>query len=552
MTIKRGTYDAADWQSKPGDRADVLVIGAGASGGTVAKYLARQGFHVVCLEQGTWVGTAEYTGNRREYELSMFGRWHKNPNSRALPEDYPLEVSQCDIDPVMYNAVGGGTVHYGGMWPRVMPSEFRLKSLYGVADDWPISWQELWPFYDLNDQDWGCAGMPGDPAFPATAPPPMPAHTINDYGRKFAQGMNKLGWHWWPAPNAIANRPWRGLAPCVRYGTCESGCPNGSKASSDITHWPYALKDGATLVTRARVREITVDAAGLASGAVFLDVEGREHTVDADVVIMAANGIGTARLLLLSTSARHPNGLANSSGLVGRRLMLCPCPMVIGIYDEPLSSWLGPAGQNVHSFQFYETDESRGHVLGGSWVTMPTGGPYAAAEILAEDGEQIHGPGLLGKVGEVMGYSQLVAMVTGDLPHEDNRVELDPVLTASSGLPAPKVVYRQDANSDALIDWHIEKVGEALFASGATRVVNFPAMPDQPGHLLGTARMGDDPATSVVDRFGRSHDVPNLYVVDGSVFVTSSAISPTGTITALALRAAHHLVERAADQLTPA
>jgi choline dehydrogenase-like flavoprotein len=267
---------------------------------------------------------------------------------------------------------------------------------------------------------------------------------------------------------------------------------------------------------------------------------------------MAANGIGTSRLLLMSQSGRFPSGLANSSGLVGRRLMLNPCPMVVGIYDEPMDSWLGPAGQNVHSFEFYETDESRGHVLGGSWMTMPTGGPYAAAEILAEGGEKIHGPGLLDKVRGVMGYSQLVAMVTGDLPHTENRVELDPHLTDSSGLPAPKVVYKQDANSDALIDWHIEKVGEALYASGATKVVNFPAMPDQPGHLLGTARMGDDPAASVVDRWNRSHDVPNLYVVDGSVFVTSGAISPTGTITALALRAAHHMLEDAADQLTPA
>jgi choline dehydrogenase-like flavoprotein len=364
--------------------------------------------------------------------------------------------------------------------------------------------------------------------------------------------MNALGWHWWPAPNSIANRALHGLQPCVRYGTCESGCANGSKASTDITHWPYALRDGATLVTRARVREITIDQRGLASGAIFLDAAGAEHRVDADVVVMAANGIGTARLLLLSASARFPSGLANSSGLVGRRLMLNPCPMVVGIYDEPLDSWLGPAGQNVHSFEFYETDESRGHVLGGSWMTMPTGGPYAAAEILAEGGVQIHGPGLLDKVRGVLGHSQLVAMVTGDLPHTDNRVLLDGELTDSSGLAAPRVIYTQDANSDALIDWHIEKVGEALYASGAKQVVNFPAMPDQPGHLLGTARMGDDPATSVVDRFGRSHDVPTLYVVDGSVFVTSGAISPTGTITALALRTAHHMVQRAADQLTPA
>jgi choline dehydrogenase-like flavoprotein len=552
VTIRRGTYEASEWRSAVSDRADALIVGAGASGATVAKHLSRQGFHVVCLEQGTWVAPGEYTGNRPEYELSMFGRWSKNPNTRNLAEDYPCETTEADIAPVMYNAVGGGTIHYGGMWPRFAPSDFRLRSLHGIADDWPITWDELRPYYDQNDKDFGCAGMPGDPAFPPMATPPMPAHPINDYGRKFAEGMNKMGWHWWPAPNVIATKPINGLVPCVRYGVCESGCPNGSKASVDITHWPTALRHGATLVTRARVREILVDSRGMASGAIFLDPAGREHRVRANVVVMAANGVGTARLLLMSASARFPAGLANSSGLVGRRLMLNPTPMVVGIYADQLSSWLGPAGQNVHSFEFYETDQSRGHILGGSWVTMPSGGPYAAAEIAAQSGGSASVPGLLDQVREVLGHSMLLCIITGDLPHAANRVELDAHLADSSGLPAPRIIYRQDSNSDALIAFHMARAREALFASGAVKVVDFTAMPDQPGHLLGTARMGGDPATSVVDRFGRSHDVPNLYIVDGSVFVTSGAVSPTSTIAALALRTAHHMVQRAADQLVPA
>jgi choline dehydrogenase-like flavoprotein len=393
--------------------------------------------------------------------------------------------------------------------------------------------------------------MAGDPAFPPMATPPMPAHPINDYGRVFAKGMNAMGWHWWPGPNVIANRAINGLVPCARYGVCESGCPNGSKASTDITHWPRALRSGATLVTHARVRQITTNAAGLATGAIFLDADGREHRVQANVVVVAANGIGTPRLLLMSATARFPDGLANSSGLVGRRLMLNPTPMLIGIYDEPLSSWQGPAGQNVHSFEFYQTDPSRGHVLGASWGTMPSGGPFAAAQISARAGRPTHGPGLIDGVREVLGHSLVLWMVTGDLPHESNYVDLDPQLTDSSGLPAPRVHYRQDANSDALIAWHMAKAREALEASGATGVVDFPAMPDQPGHLLGTARMGDDPTTSVADRYGRCHDIPNMYIVDGSLFVTSGAVSCTSTIAANALRIAHHMVDSAAAQIIP-
>ncbi len=290
---------------------------------------------------------------------------------------------------------------------------------------------------------------------------------------------------------------------------------------------------------------------GLASGVVFLDREGGEHRLKADIVVMAANGIGTPRLLLMSTSPRFPQGLANSSGLVGRRLQLNPTPMVIGVYDEPLNSWLGPAGQNVHSFEFYETDASRGHVLGASWGTMPTGGPYAASFLGAGGGAPTHGPGLMESVSEVLGHSVLGFIITHDLPNEDNRVELDPVLKDSSGLPAPRITYKQDQNNIDLVKFHLSRVSEALMASGARRTIEFPSMPEQPGHLLGSTRMGTDPATSVVDQFGRSHDVPNLFIVDGGVFVTSGAVSPTSTISAIALRCAEDLVNKAAEQETP-
>jgi choline dehydrogenase-like flavoprotein len=551
LSIRRGTFDAVEFSASHSDRADVVIVGAGPSGATVAKYLTSFGFHVVCLEQGPWINTDEYTGNRDEYELSMFGRWSKNGNVRGLPEDYPCEISESDVTPVMYNAVGGGSVHYGGMWPRFLPSDFRLQSLHGIADDWPFAWEDLAPFYTRNEKDFAVAGMPGDPAFPEMPPPPMPAHPINDYGRRFAQGMNAMGWHWWPAPNAIASENTRGLVPCVRYGVCESGCPNGSKASVDITHWPIALRQGATLVTGARVREVTVNDKGLADSVIFLDREGGEHRIKADIVVMAANGIGTPRLLLMSTSARFPDGLANSSGLVGRRLQLNPTPMVIGVYDEPLNSWLGPAGQNVHSFEFYETDPSRGHVLGASWGTMPTGGPYAASALGAEGGAPSYGPGLMQTVSEILGHSVLVFVITHDIPNENNRVELDPALKDSSGLPAPRITYKQDQNNLDLVKFHLAKASEALMASGATRTIEFPSMPDQPGHLLGSTRMGNDPSTSVVDQFGRSHDVSNLFIVDGGVFVTSGAVSPTSTISAIALRCAENLVKEAAEQETP-
>lgn len=551
MTIKPGTYDATAYGGTSSDVADVLIVGSGPSGATYAKYLSSWGFRVVCLEQGQWVSTGQYTGNRDEYETSMYGVWSKDQNVRRNPADYPCEVSGSDIVPVMFNGVGGGSIHYGAQWPRHLPSDFRARTLDGVADDWPISYEDLVPFYEQNDIDFAVAGMGGDPAYPDGAPPPMPALPINDYGRRLAEGMNKLGWSWWPAPNAIATRETKGLVPCVRYGTCEAGCPNGSKSSADITHWPVALRQGATLITGARVREITTTADGLASGAVFLDTTGKEHQIRAEVVVLAANGIGTPRLMLLSQSSRFPDGLANSSGLVGRNLMLHPTTMAVGVYDDPLDAWKGPAGQNIHSYEFYETDRSRGFVRGAKWLSMPAGGPLVSSTLVPHSPTGAHGAQLLDDVRRVLGHSLLLVAISEDLPSPDNRVDLDPHLTDSSGIPAPRITYRRDENNIRMIDWHLDRMVEALEASGAREVYKHDVMPDQPGHLLGTARMGDDPEQSVVDSFGRCHDVPNLWIADGSVFVTSGGVNPTNTIAALALRGATEMVRQASDQQVP-
>ena len=529
--------------------ADVLIIGAGASGSVAAKHLAENGFNVVCLEQGGRVDNSEFWGDKPEWELMSQKRWHPNPNVRDLEQDYPVDTSESDVNALMYNAVGGSTILYAAHWQRFMPSDFRVKTLDGVADDWPFTYEDLEPFYDQMDMEMGVSGLGGDPAYPRGKAPPLPPLPIGKIGMKAAEGMNKLGWHWWPAPNSIPSKPYGGRNQCVRRGTCLTGCPERAKASTDHTHWPSALANGAVLVTGARVREILINDEGLATGAVYIDRMGRERRQLAKTVIVCANGIGTPRLLLNSKSARFPEGLANSSGLVGKNLMMHPYAAVTGYFDENLESWLGPAGQTIQSMEFYETDSSRGFVRGAKWQVMPSGGPLGMrAAYGGKPLEEAWGANLHRNTKRVFGRSFEWGIIAEDLPDQANRVVLHDTLTDSDGVTAPKLIYKNSENTQRLIDFHLKRAQEAMRASGAIDMSITPLMRDCGWHLMGTARMGVDPAKSVVDQYGRSHDVPNLFVYDGSVFVTSSGFNPTGTIAAIALRSVKDLIAKRRDQ----
>lgn len=512
----------------------VLIVGAGASGAAFAWSIAETGMSALCLEQGPWMHQRDYPSNHLDWESRAMGPFATSPNVRCLPADYPVNERDSAISPLMFNAVGGSTILWAAHFPRFRPGDFRVKSEDGVADDWPIDYATLEPFFATNDRMMGVAGLAGDPAYPYHQPP-LPPLPLGRTGNTLARGFEKLGWHWWPSDSAVASQEYEGRAPCINLGSCISGCAQGAKASTDITYWPAALRRGVQLRTGCRVREILVRPDGMADGALYYDDEGRLQEQKAEVVVLACNGIGTPRLLLNSKSPQHPDGLANSSGQVGKNLMFHPYAAIIGLFGEPLDSGRGPTGCSIWSHQFYGTERARGFVRGYSYEAMRGLGPsqtalWGMARGALPWGEKHHD-----------GYARLFKRTAGllaiseDLPEATNTVTLDPELTDSHGIPAPKVTYTVSQNSRKILDHAIDRAKEVLTAAGAVEVSAEPLMRAAGWHLLGTARMGTNPATSVVNEWGRAHDVKNLFIVDGSIFVTAGAVNPTSTIQALAL-----------------
>jgi choline dehydrogenase-like flavoprotein len=525
---------------------DVLIVGAGAAGAALAWSLADTRMNILCLEQGDWMDPSTYPSTGTDWEMRRFSDFGLSPNGRGRPEDYPVNDSDSPIHASMFNAVGGSTILYAAHFPRFHPGDFRVRSLDGVADDWPLDYETLAPHYDTNARMMGVSGLAGDPAYPPKQVP-LPPVPLGVLGETLARGFNKLGWHWWPSDSAIATREYEGRAPCINLGPCIMGCAQGAKGSTDVTYWPVALRRGVRLKTRCRVREVTVSEDGMADGVVYYDEDGVERAQRAEVVVLACNGIGTPRLLLNSTSRLFPDGLANRSGLVGRNLMFHPYALVTGIFGERLEGYKGPTGCCIMSQEFYETDPARGFLRGYSFEMLRGMGTVSTVLWGMSTGRIPWGEDHHRAYGELFDRTAGMVVICEDLPEPDNRVTLDPELVDGNGIPAPKITYRLSDNSERMLEHACARGREVLEAAGALETVADAPLGVAGWHLMGTARMGTDPSRSVVNEWGRCHDVRNLFIVDGSIFVTSAAVNPTNTIQALALHIAESIKRNLAN-----
>jgi len=515
---------------------DVAIVGAGPTGAAAAWRLAMAGLDVLVVERGAAFDAAMAAHGAPDVELRRRGMLSSNPNIRRGVADDPVDDADSPIKPMHAHGIGGTSTHWSAHVPRFRPQDFRLRTRTGAGRDWPIGYRDLAPYYALAEARWGTAFLPGDPLSPRRQANPKPLPTLGAHGRRMAGAFDKLGWHWWPVDLVVgrdADAP--GAERCAHIGPCDIGCPSRNRATATHAFLDDALASGARIATNLRVLRIETAARGAASALICRNGEGLDLRIRAARILLAAGGAATPRLLLLSE-------IANGSGLVGRGLMLHPYAKVDGLFDEALGGWAAGEKAGLISFQFAHMPVECGFV-GGLKLQLGAGpGPLALAEG-AVTGRRLpwgagHHAAMEGVFDRLCGFT----VCAEDLPEDENRITLSDRLTDRDGQPAARWIYRVSENSRRALDFGLDRASEVLRTAGASEIFRTP-LRDQAGfHIMGTARMGADPATSVVDGHGACHDVPNLRVIDSSVFVTSAPVNPTLTAQALALRAADHLI----------
>jgi choline dehydrogenase-like flavoprotein len=504
---------------------DACIVGCGAAGSVLARHLAEAGWRVVVLEAGDWLSTDE---DLRQDEPTMLGRFDWD-DRRWVRGNEPLELGHRRDG----RGVGGGTIHFGGVALRMWPEDFRRRSTDGVGEDWPIMYDELRPYYDAVERELRLSGPLSMPWGPKRDRFPQGPHEQTARDQLIAKGMAELGIGSVPTPLAILTSPSEGRSPCMHYGYCQWGCKSRAKSSMHVSYVPKAVRAGADIRTGARATRIEAASDGRITGVVYVQ-DGVEQRVEADVTILSAFCIEGPRLLLHSATARFPDGLANSSGAVGRYLLTHLADSHLGFFGKPVQMWSTSPG-TLLSQHDYGTKPDRPFAGGWSWMTASLF-PGEFGRTLARAGEGLWGERL---VAYLRRYAECAVLGTeGEcLPSETNRVELSGDVDAY-GVPLPVVTFDHGENERAMREEIHRKAREILDAAGAGEVL----ISEGNDHTMGGCRMGSDPATSVVDADLRAHDHPNLFVCDASVFVTPGGAQPSQTIMALATRLADHLV----------
>jgi len=512
------------------DEVDVVIVGAGAAGGVLAKELSEAGISVVVIEAGP-MRDPQHDFASDELAMKALG-WQE---TRLVDGNDPLVMGHNNSG----WGVGGGTQHFTGVFLRFHESDFKTRTVDGVGEDWPIGYDDLEPYYDKIEKEIGVAGPKHFPWGNFHGPYPLPErNALSANANMFRNGCEKLGIRSVVAPLAIITAPFDGRPPCINRGFCNQGCMPNSKFSTLIHHIPQAIRAGAVVLPDSMATQILTDADGRATGVTFIH-QDKEYMQRAKVVIVSAFAVETPRLLLNSANSRFPSGLANGSGWVGRCIMPHSSHDVYAKFDYEIRLYKGtPVLATTQDF--YETDPDRGFARGYS-LHAHGSRPLSIAKAIAQSSpEHVWGAKLRESMLDYNYYGR-ITMVGEVLPNPDNRVTLSEEKDRF-GLPRAKVTFSYGDNDKRMIEHGVEQMSSILRAAGGKIAY---VLPDS-AHLMGGCRMGDDPERSVVNSYGQSHDIENLFVCDASIFVTSSGSNPTNTVMALASRTADYIKRKAA------
>ena len=536
---------------------NAVIVGAGAGGGVAAKVLAEAGLSVVLLERGRWQSFEDATddelrsqrttvlGNAYGPDDARYRRVIENPNGSTrlvLPSEGGYNNNAA--------CVGSGTLSYGAMGWRFMPQDFKMRSTYGcpegsTLEDWPITYDELEPCYERAEWEIGVAGDDSTNPFagPRRRPRPMPPFPYSKEARLLIKAADRLGWHPFPIPMLRNSIPYGGRPKCIHMRSCCGfACPINAKCGTQNTVIPAALATGTCeLRTDAVVSEVIVDEQGRAKGVRYFDAADRLQEQRADLVVVSASATETARLLLNSKSKLFPKGAGNNNDWVGRNIQGHAYTGACGLLAEEIYEESGPGACVAFSdFNHGNTGLCGGAMLANEFIPLP----YLYTNTRPPGSPRW---GLAHKAFQRANYKRTLRVMgpVQEMPVFESRVRVDPVVKDHWGLPVVRLSGRRHPHDVEIAKFISDKAATLLSEAGATDIwKNVPGLGGPSGgqHQAGTCRMGNDPQTSVTNRYGQVHEIDNLFIADGSLNVTNGGFNPALTIMALGYWVGEHIV----------
>jgi glucose dehydrogenase len=528
--------------------ADVVIVGAGIAGTLVGYRLAKAGLKVLILEAGSWVDRADAVRAYRNNPVKTLDAPYPalahapRPTVLDLRDGHYVQDGPATFGSTYERRVGGTTWHWQGTAMRFLPRDFRIKTLYGVALDWPLGYEDLEPWYLEAEREIGVAGDPGDDLdSPRSGPYPLPPIPPSYLDRQVDAAVRSHGLRVRTSPHARNSIVFQNRPPCCGNNSCVPICPIGAKYDATV-HARLARQAGAEILDNAVAYELRVDANDRVTGIAFKRPDGSSQVAVGRHFVVAAHGIETPRLLLMSRSERWPQGVANRSGQVGRNLMDHPVAVSLALARDPVYPFRGPVEisgiEHMRDGPFRAEHAAFRVPIGNDGWSFGGESLVALAGSLLARGER--GEALRRSLAHTGARQVRLAALLEQLPDEANRISLADERDAL-GLPRPRLTYshgdylgkgREAAHALA------ELVFDGLAATERVHVDGFFGA----GHIMGTYRMGTDPRSSVVDPIGRAHDHANLYLIGSGIFPTGGTANPTLTIAALALRTAAEVV----------